>query len=112
MTKSELIKTVARRAPHISKKDVELVVDTLFGSMAQALKRGKRIQIRGFGSFQVKVLEAREGRNPRTGKPLHVPARRRPFFRVGKELKERIGGVALPSPRGPSADAESRRHRG
>ena len=54
--------------------------------MAQALQRGERVEIRGFGSFQVKVHEAREGRNPGTGEPIDVPARRRPFFRVAKEL--------------------------
>ncbi len=101
MTKSELVKTVAGRTPHVSKEDIEFAVDAIFGSMAQALQRGERVEIRGFGTFQVKLHEAREGRNPRTGEPIHVPARRRPFFRVAKELKERIGGVALTSPRGP-----------
>ena len=67
MTKSGLIEKVAERTPHISKKDTEVVVNTIFDSMTEALKQGERIEIRGFGSFQVKVREAREGRNPKTG---------------------------------------------
>jgi integration host factor subunit beta len=82
------------RTPHISKKDTEIVVNTIFESMAQALKVGERIEIRGFGSFQVKVREAREGRNPKTGEPVHISAKRTPFFKVGKELKEMVDGVA------------------
>ena len=103
MTKNELVKVVVGRTPQISKKDMEFVVDIIFESMAQALQRGERIEIRGFGSFQVKVRQAREGHNPRTGELIHVPTRRRPFFRVAKELKERVGGVALTSPRAPRA---------
>ncbi len=90
MTKSDLIERVAARAPHLSKKDTELVVNTIFDSMTEALRRSDRIEIRGFGSFQVKVREAREGRNPKTGEEVRIPAKRMPFFKVGKELKERI----------------------
>ena len=90
MTKSGLIEAIAERTPHISKKDTEIVVNTIFDSMAQALSQGERIEIRGFGSFQVKRREAREGRNPKTGEPVHISAKRTPFFKVGKELKERI----------------------
>ncbi len=111
MTKNELVEVVVGRTPHLSKKDIEFVVDTIFESMAQALQRGERIDIRGFGSFQVKVRRAREGHNPKTGELIHVPTRRRPFFRVAKELKERVGGVALTSPRAPAAHSESRRCR-
>ncbi len=103
MTKNELVKVVVGRTPHSSKKEIEFVVDTIFESMAQALQRGERIEIRGFGSFQVKVHQAREGHNPRTGELILVPTRRRPFFRVAKQLKERLGGVALTSPRAPRA---------
>ena len=87
MTKSGLIEDVARKTPHISKRDTEVVVNTIFDSMVEALKRGDRIEIRGFGSFQVKVREARDGRNPKTGEPVHISAKRTPFFKVGKELK-------------------------
>lgn len=90
MTKSDLIERVAEAVPQISKKDTELVVNTIFQSMTEALRRGDRIEIRGFGSFQVKVREAREGRNPKTGEEVRIPAKRTPFFKVGKELKERI----------------------
>ena len=90
MTKSDLIERVAARLPHISKKDTEIVVNTIFDSMTEALRRSDRIEIRGFGSFQVKIREAREGRNPKTGEEVKIPAKRTPFFKVGKELKERI----------------------
>ncbi len=90
MTKSGLIEEVARRTPHISKKDTEVVVNTIFDSMIESLKDGDRIEIRGFGSFQVKMREAREGRNPKTGEPVHIGAKRTPFFKVGKELREMV----------------------
>jgi integration host factor subunit beta len=90
MTKSDLIERVSVRVPHISKKDTETVVNTIFDSMTESLMHGDRIEIRGFGSFQVKIREAREGRNPKTGEEVKIPAKRTPFFKVGKELKERI----------------------
>ena len=96
MTKSGLIEEVAKRTPHISKKDTEVVVNTIFDSMTQALKEGERIEIRGFGSFQVKVREAREGRNPKTGEPVQISAKRTPFFKVGKELKEMVDESRVP----------------
>ena len=90
MTKSELIDAVAERTSQISKKDAAVVVDTIFESMAQALRRAERIEIRGFGSFQIKIHPAHEGRNPATGKPMPIPARRRPFFKASKELRELV----------------------
>jgi integration host factor subunit beta len=90
MTKSGLIEKVAERTPHISKKDTEVVVNTIFDAMTEALRRGERIEIRGFGSFQVKLREARDGRNPKTGEMVNIPAKRTPFFKVGKELKEMV----------------------
>ena len=90
MTKSGLIEKVAELTPHISKKDTEIVVNTIFDSMTEALRQGERIEIRGFGSFQVKLREAREGRNPKTGEEVQIPAKRTPFFKVGKELKEMV----------------------
>ena len=98
MTKSGHIERVAELTPHISKKDTEIVVNTIFDSMTEALKRGERIEIRGFGSFQVKVREAREGRNPKTGEPVHISAKRTPFFKVGKELKEMVDGTRPETP--------------
>jgi len=96
MTKSGLIEEVAKRTPHISKKDTEVVVNTIFDSMIEALRNGDRIEIRGFGSFQVKIREARDGRNPKTGEPVHISAKRTPFFKVGKELKEMVDSSTAP----------------
>jgi len=90
MTKSDLVAHVADRMSHISKKDTETIVNSVFESMAEALKRGERIEIRGFGSFQVKTRDSREGRNPKTGQLVSIPTKRTPFFKVGKELKERV----------------------
>src|SRR3989442_16025757 len=97
MTKSGLIEGVSERTPHISKKGTEIVVNTIFDAMSRALRDGQRIEIRGFGSFQVKVREAREGRNPKTGEPVNISAKRTPFFKVGKELKEMVDVGRQPS---------------
>lgn len=107
MTKSDLIERVAERLPHISKKDTEIVVNAIFDGMTDALKSGQRIEIRGFGSFQVKVREAREGRNPKTGEEVQIPAKLTPFFKVGKELKERIDAAWRRQRSGGAADFAS-----
>ena len=102
MTKSELIEEVARLAPQISKRDVEIIVNTIFDTMTDALARHDRIEIRGFGSFIAKPRRAREARNPRTGEKVQVPKKWVPFFTVGKELRERVNrgaqSVAEPAP--------------
>ena len=90
MTKSDLVSAVADHMSHISKKDTETIVNSVFESMSEALKRGERIEIRGFGSFQVKTRDSRDGRNPKTGQLVTIPTKRTPFFKVGKELKERV----------------------
>jgi len=90
MTKRELIERLAERVKELSQKDAELIVNTIFDSMTEALAAGDRIEIRGFGSFQVKRRRPREGRNPRTGEKVSVEEKRVPFFKVGKELKERV----------------------
>lgn len=95
MTKSELIEEVSRQVPDMSKRDVEIVVDTIFDSMRTALARHDRIEIRGFGSFIAKPRRAREGRNPRTGAKVHVPQKWVPFFTCGKELKDRVNKQQL-----------------
>ena len=92
MTKSELISQVAEQTPGLSRKQVELLVNTIFYSMRDALADGDRIEIRGFGSFHVRERAARRGRNPRTGEEVMVAATRTPFFRVGKALRERVNG--------------------
>ena len=89
MTKSELIDAVASRTK-LSKTNAEQIVNCIFDSMTETLAAGQNIEIRGFGSFQVKVREAREGRNPKTGESVRIPAKRMPFFKIGKELYERI----------------------
>ncbi len=96
MTKSQLIVNVAEQYPRLSKRDVEVIVNTVFDSMTQALVAGERIEIRGFGSFIVKTRDAREGRNPKTGEKVRVETKRTPFFTVGKELKERVNESTAP----------------
>ena len=90
MTKRDLMEILAERCKNLSQKEAEMVVNTVFNSMTEALARGERIEIRGFGSFQVKHRNAREGRNPRSGEKVTVAAKKVPFFKVGKELKKRI----------------------
>ena len=98
MTKSELIEILAQKQTQLAYKDVELAVKTMLERMSEALASGERIEIRGFGSFQVKVREAREGRNPKTGEEVQIPAKRTPFFKVGKELKEMVDDHQPPVP--------------
>jgi len=90
MTKRDLIEKLAERMKSLSQKDAELVVNTIFDSMTEALASGDRIEIRGFGSFQIRERRSREGRNPRTGEKVKVDSKKVPFFKVGKELKERV----------------------
>ena len=90
MTKSELIQAIAEKMPHLSTSDVEIVINTIFDAMTNALKIGDRIEIRGFGSFSVRHRRARQGRNPKTGESIAVPPKRVPFFTVGHELKKRV----------------------
>jgi integration host factor subunit beta len=89
MTKSELIDAVADQT-NITKSRAELLVNCIFDSMTDALKRGEGIEIRGLGSFTVREYKPYNGRNPRTGEPVHVASKRLPFFKVGKELKEMV----------------------
>ena len=89
MTRRELIAAVAA-AEGVSIKEAELVVKTVFGSMERALTEKDRIEIRGFGSFKVKSFQGYQGRNPRTGDSIQVKNKKLPFFKVGKELKERV----------------------
>ncbi len=93
MTKAELVEEVARAA-ELTKKDSEVVVDEVFKNIIQALNRGEKIELRGFGSFRVRQRDARRGRNPKTGEPVDIPAKRVPYFKPGKELKELINDGA------------------
>ena len=89
VTKSELIDSVADKL-HLAKARAEQIVDTVFNSMVDALKDGQGIEIRGFGSFTIREYKAYDGRNPRTGEIVKVAQKRLPFFKVGKELRERV----------------------
>jgi integration host factor subunit beta len=89
MNKSQLIEALAK-AEDLTLKKAEEVVTTVFGDMEDALIRGERVEIRGFGSFKIKHYEGYEGRNPKTGEIIHVTEKKLPFFKVGKELKERV----------------------
>ena len=96
MTKAELVEEVSR-VSDLTKKHSEVIVDTVFESIIEALKRGEKIELRGFGSFRLRKREPRKGRNPKTGERVEVPATRVPYFRMGKELKAVLGGSGEPS---------------
>ena len=87
MTKAELVEEVARAA-ELNKRDAEVIVETVFGSIVGALHKGEKVELRGFGSFRTRERGPRRGRNPKTGEPVDVPAKRVPYFKPGKELKE------------------------
>jgi integration host factor subunit beta len=87
MTKAELVEEVARAA-ELNKRDAEVIVETVFDSIIGALNRGEKVELRGFGSFRTRERGPRRGRNPKTGEPVDVPAKRVPYFKPGKELKE------------------------
>jgi integration host factor subunit beta len=96
MTKSDLIEKVAAQL-NLPKGKAELIINCIFDSMEESLKQGNRIEIRGFGSFEIRRYKAYEGRNPRTGDPVGVNPKRLPFFKVGKELKERVNAGGAPT---------------
>lgn len=100
MTKSGLIDAIAARMSHLPARDIEVVINTIFESMMQALLANDRIEIRGFGSFSVRHRRARTGRNPKTGAAIDVPPKRVPFFTVGHELRQRVNSGAPPEPVG------------
>lgn len=90
MTKSELIMRLAEQNPHLFQRDVERIVATIFEEITAALSRGDRVELRGFGAFSVKQRGPRVGRNPRTGEPVRVAEKCVPYFKTGKELRERL----------------------
>jgi len=90
MIKSELITRLAERNPHLFQRDIERIIATVFDEITTALARGDRVELRGFGAFSVKRRPARGGRNPRTGAPVNVAEKFVPFFKTGKELRERL----------------------
>lgn len=97
MNKSNLIDILEKKITNLSRREVEMIIETIFNQMKDALVKGDRIEIRGFGSFEVRVREPRQGRNPKTGASVYVNTRKVPFFKVGKELKERVNGVVPPA---------------
>ena len=105
MTKSDLIQRIAQKQSQIVERDVELAVKIMLDQIAACLASGRRIEIRGFGSFLLRFRPARVGRNPKTGKPVSLPARGAPHFKPGKKLRERVNRAY----RGPS---EAERHTG
>ena len=90
MTKSELIQKLTERNPHLFLRDIEKIVDTVFNEISDALAKGNRVELRGFGAFSIKHRKARTGRNPRTGETVQVEAKRLPFFKTGKALREKL----------------------
>ena len=90
MTRSQLIMQLAEQNPHLYHRDVERIVSTIFEEISVALARGERVELRGFGAFSVKQRAARVGRNPRTGEAVQVASKRLPYFKTGKELRERL----------------------
>lgn len=92
MTKSELIQRLADRNPNLYMRDIEKIVNTIFDEITDALATGDRVELRGFGAFSIKERDSRTGRNPRTGESVHVDAKRLPFFKTGKALRERLNG--------------------
>ena len=92
MIRSELIQKVAEENPHLTLRDVERVVNTIFEEIVDAMCDGNRVELRGFGAFSVKKRDARQGRNPRTGESVQVEEKHVPFFKAGKLLRDRLNG--------------------
>ena len=90
MTKSELVEKLIEANGTLSRKESELVVNIIFDSMCEALQSGEKVEIRGFGSFTIRERDAREARNPKSGDVVKIPAKKTPFFKTGKELRERV----------------------
>ncbi|WP_455478860.1 integration host factor subunit beta [Bartonella sp. B10] len=90
MVKSELVQIIARQNPHLFQRDVEKIVNTIFEEISTALANGNRVELRGFGAFSVKSRSARNGRNPRTGETVIVEEKWIPFFKTGKDLRDRL----------------------
>jgi integration host factor subunit beta len=101
MTKSELIRRLAERQPHLYMSVVERIINTIFDEITAALVSDDRVELRGFGAFTIKKRNARTGRNPRTGETVAVEARGRPYFRTGRALREALNGGDFSNNRTP-----------
>jgi integration host factor subunit beta len=97
MIKSELIERISSQNPHLFERDIEKVVNAILDEMVQALRRGDRVELRGFGAFSVRLREARTGRNPRTGAAVAVAKKAIPAFKTGKEMRARLNRETAPS---------------
>jgi integration host factor subunit beta len=93
MTKSELIAKLSKQYPHLYQRDIEHLVNTIFGEITKKLAEGGRVELRGFGAFSVRKREARRARNPKNGQEVQIGERHAIYFRTGKELRERISKV-------------------
>lgn len=93
MTKSELVEQLTESNEVLNKREAEMIVNAIFDSIGQALVGGDRVEIRGFGSFTVRERDAREARNPKSGALVRIPAKKTPFFKTGKDLRERVNLV-------------------
>ena len=93
MTKSELVDKIVEANGVLTRKESEMVVNIIFDSMGEALQKGEKVEIRGFGSFTVRERGAREACNPKSGEIVNIPAKKTPFFKTGKELRERVDNL-------------------
>lgn len=98
MIKSELVQKLAEENPHLFTRDIERIVATVFDEISSALANGDRVELRGFGAFSVKHREARIGRNPRTGEAVAIEEKWTPFFKAGKEMRERLNRSSPETP--------------
>ena len=92
MTKSDLIERLADSNGDLTKREAEAIVNSIFDSISEALVGGDRVEIRGFGSFTVRERDSRDARNPKSGELVKIPPKKTPFFKTGKELRERVDG--------------------
>ena len=98
MIKSELVQKLADENPNLFHRDIERIVSVVFQEITDSLARGERVELRGFGAFSVKHRPARIGRNPRSGEPVRIAEKHSPFFKAGKELRDRLNGAARSGP--------------
>lgn len=98
MLRSELLARLHREFPELPAKHIETLLDALFDEIAEALERGERVELRGFGAFSVRQRQSRVGRNPRTGEQVEVDGKRIPFFKAGKLLRERVNVAEVRTP--------------
>ena len=106
MIKSELVLKIAEQNPHLYQRDVENIVNAILDTIAEALARNDRVELRGFGAFAVKRRDARTGRNPRTGEAVSVLEKAIPVFKAGKEMRHRLNGAGAAHPAQIRSEAE------